>query len=83
MFWLVLYFKLFVIRRFVSLIYLKAINNEIYEITTTLIDLGFNFKLCILYLFIVMCTELWGNDFSYNKFSIQKIFFKEENRRVL
>ena len=43
-----------------SLIYLKAPNNEIYEITTTLTDFDFIFNLCGLYLcmlIFIVCRE--------------------------
>ena len=42
---------------FVSLIYLKSQNNEIYEITTTLIDFD-----CVLYLYMIIyiITDIWS-----------------------
>ena len=47
---------------FVSLVYLKAPRNEIYEITTTLNDFDFNLNLCVVYScmkkYMIRCEEL-------------------------
>ena len=36
---------------FVGLVYLKAPNNKIYEITTTLIDFGYSLTFCTLFMY--------------------------------
>ena len=43
------YFGLFVIWNFLSCIYLKTQNNEIYEITVTIIDFD-----CVMYLLMII-----------------------------
>ena len=51
----VCYFELFVICQFMILIYLTTQNNEIYEITTTIIDFGCVYLCLIIY--IIPCEE--------------------------